>query len=134
MYRKNAQSTVEFVIIFAAVMFFFISFFAVIQSNIQKKNFEKEKIMAQNIALNIQNEISLAAESSEGYYREFKVPNNILGKEYEVSIVDNRIYIKLGEKIGISYKVFELSNLSESLVQGVNIIEKKGGEVHLNNP
>lgn len=134
MYKKNAQSTVEFVIIFAAVLFFFVAFFAVIQNNIQKKNFEKEIIMAQNIALDIQNEISLAAESSEGYYREFKVPTNILGKDYEVSIVDNRIYVKLGEKIGISYKVFELSNLSGSLVQGTNIIEKKQGEVYLNNP
>ena len=132
--KKSAQGTIEFVILFAAVLFFFISFFAVIQLNMGKKNLEKERVMAQNIALDIQNEISLAAESSEGYYREFEIPNSILGKDYEASIVDDMVYIKMGEKVGVSYKVFEISTQSRALVQGKNIIEKKGGEVHLNNP
>lgn len=132
--KKNAQSTIEFVILFAALLFFFVSFFAVIQMNMAKKNLEKERIMAQNIVLDIQNEINIAAESSEGYYREFEIPNNILGKDYEVDIIENRIYVTMGENVGVSYKVSKISNQSKALIKGKNIIEKKGGEVHLNNP
>lgn len=132
--KKKAQTTIEFVILFAAVLFFFVSFFAVIQLNIEKKNLEKERVMAQNIALDIQNEISLAAESSEGYYREFEIPKNIIGKDYEVEIVGDRVYVKMGENVGVSYKIFEISSQSSALIKGKNIIEKRGGEVHLNNP
>ncbi len=131
--KKKSQTTIEFIILFAAVLFFFVSLFAVIQLNIEKKNIEKERVIAQNIALDIQNEISLAAESSEGYYREFEIPSNILGKDYEADIVGDRIYIRMGENVGVSYKVFEISSQSGALIQGKNIIEKKGGEVHLNN-
>ena len=58
----------------------------------------------------------------------------ILGKDYEADIVGDRIYVRMGENVGVSYKIFEISNQSGALIQGKNIIEKKEGEVHLNNP
>jgi len=80
-FKKNAQGAVEFVVLFGFILFFFVLFFSVIQSNISEKDLEKQKIIAQNIVLDIQYEVNLATESSEGYYREFKIPENLLGKD-----------------------------------------------------
>src|SRR3989344_3555711 len=115
MYNNKAQGAVEFIIILGSVLFFFLVFFAAIQSNVSEKNLEKEKVISQNIALDVQDEINLAAESSEGYYREFSVPENVF-------------YVKMG-KISVSYKI---ANITGNIQKGVNIIEKQNGEILLN--
>jgi len=126
--NNKAQGVIEFLIIFAALLFFFIVFFSIIQINIERKNLDKEKIIIQNTALDVQYEISLAAESSEGYIREFKTPINILGKDYEINIVTNRIYVAI-DKMGFSYKV---QNLTGTIKKGSNTIKKQNGEIYLN--
>ncbi len=128
MYNNKAQGAVEFIIILGGVLFFFLVFFAAIQSNVSEKNLEKEKIITQNIALDVQDEINLAAESSEGYYREFSIPENVLGKNYEINIIENFVYVKMG-KISVSYKI---ANITGNIQKGVNIIEKQNGEILLN--
>lgn len=125
---KKAQGAIEFVIIFAAVLFFFLTFFSIIKVNIEKKNLEKEKLVLQNLVLDVQSEIDLAAESSEGYYREFKIPENIFGKDYEINISSNRVYVSMN-KIGISYKIFEVNG---SIKKGVNVIRNEDETVFLN--
>ena len=126
--RKRGQSAVEFAIVFGFVLFSFIVFFAVIQGNQSEKNKEKERIIIQNIALDVQDEINLAAESSEGYARQFKTPLNILGKDYEINITDNYIQVKMG-KHAIAYKVFQVTGLIQ---KGPNNIKKENGIVYLN--
>src|SRR3989344_6023531 len=128
MYNNKAQGAFEFIIILGSVLFFFLVFFAAIQSNVSEKNLEKEKVISQNIALDVQDEINLAAESSEGYYREFSVPENVLGKDYEINITENFVYVKMG-KISVSYKI---ANITGNIQKGVNIIEKQNGEILLN--
>jgi len=126
--KKNAQSAVEFMVILSAILFFFVTFFAIIQMNVEKKNLEKEKIIIQSIALDVQDEINIAAKSSEGYSREFKVPENIFGKNYEINISGNFIYVSLKE-LGISYKISEING---SIKKGFNLIRKENGTVYLN--
>ena len=126
--KSKAQGAMEFLVIFGAVMFFFVLFLLAVQTNIQEKNFEKQKILAQDLALSVQNEISLASQSSDGYYREFFIPEVLLGEPYEIEIVDDRIYVH-GDRIGISYKVFHVQG---NIVKGVNSIKKENGIVYLN--
>lgn len=126
--KKNAQGAIEFIVLFAGVLFFFIVFFGVVQKNISEKNQEKEKIILQNIALDVKDEINLAAESSEGYFREFKIPLNILGKEYNITLVNNFVYVEM-ETIGFAYKIF---NIEGEIIKGVNNITKKDGTVYIN--
>jgi hypothetical protein len=128
MNKKRGQGAIEFVVILGVVLFFFVAFFSVIKLNLEKRNLEKERTIAQNIALDIQYEINTAKKSSEGYYREFKVPENILGKDYEVNLSGNRIYVAM-ENVGISYKVSEASG---SVKKGSNIIQNQNGTVYLN--
>jgi len=126
--KTKAQGAIEFLVLFGAVMFFFVAFLLVIQMNIQEKNFERAKVLAQDLALSVQNEISLASESSEGYYREFFVPETILGNSYEIEILENRIYVH-GDRIGISYKLFPVNG---DIQKGINLIKKENGTVYLN--
>ena len=127
-YKKRGQSAIEFMVIFAAILLFFVSFFAIIQMNVEKKNFEKEKILVQNIALDVQDEINIAAKSSEGYSREFKIPENIFGKNYEINLSGNFVYVSLNN-IGVSYKI---SKINGSVKKGSNLITKQNGTVYLN--
>ena len=127
-FLKRSQGAMEFLILFGAVMFFFVAFLLVIQGNIQEKNLERQKVLAQDLALSVQNEISLASESSDGYYREFYIPENLLGNYYEIEIVEDRVYIH-GDRIGISYKIFPIYG---SIMKGVNSIKKENGSVYLN--
>lgn len=90
---KKAQGGIEFMIVFGAMFFFFIIFLLVIQQNVSEKNLEKENVVATNIALGVRDEIALASTASEGYYREFKIPDNLLGKDYTIAIIDQRIFI-----------------------------------------
>ena len=69
-----------------------------IQTNIQEKNRDKENLVVQNLALSIQDEVALATEASEGYARYFSVPQSILGKTYDIEIIDNHIYVKTNRK------------------------------------
>ncbi|MFH1586110.1 MAG: hypothetical protein ABIB79_05065 [archaeon] len=127
---KRSQTAVEFVLIFAFVLFFFVIFFAIIQDNVEDKNLDKERIIAQNIALDVQNEISLAAGSSEGYHREFNVPLNILGKEYDINITDaDMVYLHIPDRVGVAYSVI---NVTGDVRRGINVIRKEGGVVYLN--
>ena len=126
--NKTGQSAIEFVVIFGFVLFFFISFFTIIQGNQSEKNKEKEKTMIQNIALDIEDEINLAAQSSEGYYREFNLPSNIMGKEYYIEIVNDSIYVH-SDDFGVSYLIFDVQG---ALLKGENNISKKNGKVYLN--
>ncbi len=128
MQNKNSQGAIEFVVIFAAVLFFFISFFGAVKINTDRKNLEKERMILQNIALDVQHEINLAAESSEGYYREFKIPENILGRDYQINITNNRIYASIGQ-FGVSYRVFEVNGV---IKKGLNNITNKNGAIFIN--
>lgn len=127
---KRAQSAIEFAVIFGFILFFFIAFFAVIQLNQSEKNKEKERLVIQNAALDVQDEINLAAESSDGYLREFKIPENILGKDYSITIIDNNVYANTSN-FGVSYNVFEVQGI---LKKGVNTIRKENETVYLNHP
>jgi len=127
-YNLKGQGTIEFIVIFAFVLFFFALFFSIVQVNTYKKNLEKERIVVQNIALDVQYEINLAAESSIGYSREFKIPLNVFGKDYDINISDNRVYVLL-DGYGTSYRI---QNISGSVQKGVNLIQNQNGSVFLN--
>lgn len=125
---KKGQGTVEFMVMFATVLFFFIMFMAIVQNNVQSKNEKKQNTFLHNTALGARDEISLAAESSEGYYRNFYVPTDILGKNYEINITDSRIFVFMGDQI-FSYRI---SNVTGNLKKGENVIFKENGKIYLN--
>ncbi|MBU0959227.1 MAG: hypothetical protein KKB31_04765, partial [Nanoarchaeota archaeon] len=114
--------------LFGAVMFFFVIFFTVIQQNIRDKNDEKEIIVLQNLALNVQDEIGFAAESSNGYSRTFYVEKNILGKDYYINVTGDLLYVGLGDLL-VSYGIPYVEGVIQ---KGDNTIRKDNGAIYLN--
>lgn len=127
-FKKRAQSAIEFLILIGAVLFFVTLFLMVVQGNVEQKNREKEEIIVQNMAMSIQDELNLAAKSTNGYSREFLIENTIYGKDYNVTLSDNRVYIKT-ERIAMSYPVVGVYG---NVKKGINIIKKQNNSIYLN--
>jgi uncharacterized protein (UPF0333 family) len=65
MIKKKSQTSLEFIILVATLLFFFSIFFIFIQISMADKTKQKKDIAIKEIALTIQNEINLAFQSSE---------------------------------------------------------------------
>ena len=132
MKRKNklAQSAIEFLILVGAVLFFIIIFIYAVQSNITGKVVEEINIAIKEIAFTLQDEINLAAESVDGYYREFKLPEKALNKDYEISIIDGFVHVKtFDEKYALSLPIQDVVGQPKV---GLNAIKKENGTIYLN--
>ena len=119
---KKAQSAIEFLIIVSFLLFFFTSFFLVLSENINTKSKENINQKVTNLAYTIQQEIILAHESTDGYNRVFKIPEDIEGLKYEITMTKNQIYIKsYDNKYAITVPIL---NTTGTLIKGNNNITK----------
>lgn len=127
---NKAQSSAELVILMGAVMFFFSIFFLIIQENISDKIREKNNLAVKEIASIVQDEIALASESTDGYSRQFKLPEKVENQDYEINITEGMVYVKTqNDKYATSLPVLAITG---AIVKGENEIKKENGEVKLN--
>lgn len=129
--EKKAQTSIEFFVLIGALFFFFIVFLALLNATLTDKNFKKKDIAINEIANALIDEINLAQESGEGYYREFRLPVTILEFNYNATLDFNSIYIISQD--GKHAASFPISNVSgQPIVNNTNIIRKQNGMVLLN--
>ncbi len=127
---SKGQSSTEFFIITGIVIFFFLTFSIIIQTNTIDKNLEIVNFKVKELALGIQDEISLATESSEGYRRDFSIQDKISGKDYEINITEGYVYVRTNDgKFALALPV---SNVTGDVRKGDNFIMKSDGKVYLN--
>lgn len=127
---KRSQTAIEFVILVGFVLFFFTVFSLVIQGNMSDKLREKKNLAIKEIALTVQDEINLALESSDGYSREFKIPKNLNGQNYEITINEQMVYIHTPDnKYAMALPV---GNVTGNIQIDINKIRKENGKVYLN--
>ena len=127
---KRSQSAIEFIILVGFLLFFFTVFFLTIQGNISDKLRERTNLRLKEIAVGVQDEINLASQASEGYYREFKIPTTISGLDYEINLTEGVVFIRTSdEKYALSLSV---QNTTGDILKGENNITKKEGLVKLN--
>ena len=130
MYYKKGQTAVEFIILIAFVLFVFTAFFILVQSNMSDKINENQVRQIKELALAVQDEINLASDSTEGYYRTFKIPEKIGNTEYTLNITEGFVYVRTSnEKNAIALPVREITG---NILKGDNSIRKNGGIVYLN--
>jgi len=127
---KVGQSAVEFIIIMGVVLVFFVVFLTVIKGKQNEKVDENEKILMQNLVLDIKEEINIAATASEGYHREFEIPDNVRGREFKINLTDDNYVSLESERHSFSYKTSEVNGTI--IKGGINIIRKENGTVYLN--
>lgn len=129
---KRSQTAIEFVILIAFVLFFFVTFSLVIQGNMSDKLREKKNLAIKEIALTVQDEINLASSSSDGYFRTFKIPKNLNGQEYSIELNEGMVYIHtLDNKYAMALPIGNITVVN-SIQKGENNITKENGEVKLN--
>lgn len=129
--ERRAQSAVEFMILIGAALFFFLGFLFSVNLNSADKRAEQRNLIVKEIALTVQNEINLASESVDGYYRKFELPSNIAGLDYDINIIEDFVYVNTTN--GKYALAFPIVNVSGNLQKGENSIRKSNGEVFLNS-
>lgn len=128
--NKKSQSAIEFLILVGFVLFFFTVFFLTIQENMSDKIKQRTNLAMKDIALAVQNEITLASKASEGYSREFKIPEKINSRDYKINITENLVSIKtLDNKYAMALPV---ATATGQITKGINIIKKENGEIKIN--
>lgn len=130
--NKWAQSAIELVILVGFMAFFFLIFLLVIHTNTAGERWENRNILTQELALEIQQEISLASESLSGYFRQFNLPTKISGLTYVAEILENTaVYVHTDN--GEHALSLPISHVNGELVIGMNTIKNIDGAVYLNS-
>lgn len=130
MRNKKAQTGIELIIIIGALLFFVSIFLLTVQENMKNKVYQRENILVKEIALTVQNEINLALQSTDGYYRKFELPQKAGTLDYEISIDSKMVYIKTTDNR------YALTVPTAKVIGNVNItnniIEKINGVIYIN--
>ena len=128
--KTKAQTTIEFLILIAAVMLFFTAFLIVVNNNIATKSREKINLQLNELALTIKSEIDLATNSLNGYSRSFEIPNYIGNLDYQPNITEGHIYLRTtDEKYSLAIPV---NPVTGNIQKGSNLIRKINDTVYLN--
>ncbi|MBS3088689.1 hypothetical protein J4402_02815 [Candidatus Pacearchaeota archaeon] len=128
--KKKSQSAMEFMIIAGAMFLAFISVLLVFQQNLLVKSEEKQRLEVQEIALAVQNEINLAIDSTDGYYRNFTIPEKIINQDYTITVSEGLVYIITDdEKHSIALPIPPVNG---TIQKGPNIIRKQNSIIYLN--
>ena len=127
---KNSQTSIEFVILVGFVLFFFTTFFLTIHGNIADKIKERQTKLVIEIASTVQDEIDLAFESIDGYYREFTIPDYVASKSYKINITEGMVYVRTTD--GKQAIALPVQNITGQVRKKDNIIKKENGVVKLN--
>lgn len=129
-HQKKSQGALEFLGLTMALIFLFVLLFISVNENLGDKIEKKHNLEIQEIAYTIQDEINLASKSSDGYIREFKVPDKVDEKDYSADIIADMVYVKSSDnKNAIALPV---PSISGNIVKGDNIIKKQNGVIYLN--
>ena len=131
MKKKQGQGAIEFLVLFGFVFFISVVFLLAIRENISYKTRESFDLEVKEIALIVQDEISLAVESSDGYYRNFELPSRILGRSYEVNLISDSVYVRTSDNL--HFLSLGVLNATGDVQKGNNVIRKADGIVYLNS-
>ena len=128
--KKRAQTAVEFIILISFVLLVFTMFFLLIQSNLSDNKKYMSTREVKELALTVQEEINLASDSVDGYYREFKIPLVAGNEDYDINLTEGFVYIRT--KSGRNSIALPVRVVEGNILKGDNFIKKQNGGVKLN--
>ena len=130
---KRSQSAIEFMILVIFFLFSFTAFFIAIQWNMSDKLSERQALAVKNIAITVQDEINLASQSSDGYYRQFKLPEEINGREYDIEIIGDIVYVRTVDgRYALTLPIKNVTGDVLNKMPDINTIKKEDGIIKLN--
>ncbi len=126
----KGQSAIEFLILVMAILFLFVGLLYFIYGKIADTQNEALSVAVNEIALTVQDEINLAHGSADGYSRQFFLPSNINGLEYEANIIEDSVYVRTTN--GRHAVALPVSEVTGDVLIGNNLVYKISGVVYLN--
>jgi uncharacterized protein (UPF0333 family) len=132
MKNSKAQSAIEFMLLVGAVLVITLSLTSIFQESVARKSIERRNFLFQELALEVQNEINIAAKSTDGYVRQFDIPERVANKEYSIGIYENFIYINTTD--GRHALAVPTHNVTGQLQKNTNTIKKLNSTIFVNWP
>lgn len=99
--NKKAQAAMEFVLVFSILTIFATAFLITIYYNITQSKIKNDQDVGDDMANFIQQEIVLASRVEDGYNRTFFLPLKASGKDYDISIRGNGLFVNTTRTIAI---------------------------------
>ena len=128
--NRKGQSSVEFIIVVGAALFFFSAIFIAFQWADAERTWSSQYSELLDMAYSVQEEIALAHSVNDGYVREFFLPKYVARVDYEIEIVDAFLYVRsIDGKHSFSVPVL---NVTGNIQKGENIVKRMNGVVYLN--
>lgn len=128
--RKGAQISNEFIVLLGILIIITTVFLYNFREDAMFLSQKKERIVIDDLGYSIQNEFLMAQTVNDGYYREFKVPEEYHSVPYDISIQGDLLLL-VSHKSGFEHS-FLIPNVTGSIIKGTNRINKSGGVIYLN--
>jgi len=125
----KGQATIELLIYFAAGLTLMVMISAAIVVNTTNRVDQREQELTRSVVDDVFNEVLLASIVSDGYERDFELPDKIGSKEYNMVILNESVIL-------VSTDIYESSKIifttTGQPIQGMNTIRKENGEISIN--
>ena len=122
----------EFMILSGIALISAIIFIASLSYNKNLYN-TKDFFIVKDVALKIQNEISITSDVEDGYSREFTLPAKINNKDYNISIRNNNTLIVWTNTSLFAANILNITgSLKKEESNNINKITKSSGAVYVN--
>jgi len=126
--KNKGQISFEFVMIFTLIFLVLTSFTYIINQRLTEISIEQERLVMKHLSTNIINEIVLASSVNNNYMRKFDVPGLLLGKRYDMGILDNDLLvIKMYEGERVSREHFSVIpiKVKGTFLDNINVTNTK---------
>lgn len=118
----------EFMILAGFLLFMFLIILGIVSDNASYLNKKRDIIVGEDLVTKIQKELNLAARVKDGYYREFKLPQKLGKKDYNIVIIGNEVIASTKKQD--FWRV--IPNVTGTINKGANKINKTNGIIYLN--
>ena len=138
MKSKKAQTSMEFVILTGFMLLAFLVFYVVIQAKLVEANRNSIDNSAKQVETLVVNELKVAESVTDGYYREFELPQKVNGMDYTIKIISgvgntSEIVVQYNGKERVYYVPQTYVSNSSRVSKGMNNISKDNGLILLQN-
>ena len=100
---RKAQTSMEFVILTGFMLLAFLTFYIVIQGQLVAANRDTTDNAAKDVETLVVNELKVAESVTDGYCRNFELPQRVNGINYNISIDFWCIYYNYNLKLIVKY-------------------------------
>lgn len=124
----KGQAAMEFIILASVLIFMFMVVLAVISYHTSNINKKKEEVTAEDILAKVEKEISIAARVSDGYMRDFMLPQKLGNNELNILIAGDEVIIRTDKRDFWR----QIPHVEGSINTGKNTINRTNGTLYLN--